>query len=128
MLAWMPWRAGNTYEELEANTVSGCTSRGNLLPPGLASRGWWRYLAGALLVVGGFTFTPAVTCSVYSIAREKFKILGAIGLVIAVLTVWLERETLYFAETGIALVPGTLLVMLVIAKLRAKAGGTSPWW
>ena len=85
-------------------------------------------MAGALLVVGGFTFTPAVTCSVYSIAREKFKILGAIGLVIAVLTVWLERETLYFAETGIALVPGTLLVMLVIAKLRAKAGGTSPWW
>ena len=79
-----------------------------------------RYLAAASLVICGFTFTPAITCSVYSIAREKLKSFGAIGLVIAAATLWLERETLYFIEMGLFLVPCTLLVMMVISKRRTK--------
>jgi len=83
--------------------------------------GWEHYIAKALLVICGFTFTPAMTCSVYSIVKEKLKILGGVGLFIATLTVWLQRETLYFIEMGIALVPCTLAVMMVIAKRRARA-------
>jgi hypothetical protein len=47
--------------------------------------------------------------------------LGGVGLFVAALTVWLQREMLYFIEMGIVLVPCTLLVMMVIAKRRAKA-------
>ncbi len=65
--------------------------------------------------------TPAVTCSVYSIVKEKLKMLGGVGLLIAALTVWLQRETLSFVEMGIALVPCTVVVMAVIAKRRARA-------
>jgi len=80
-----------------------------------------RYVAAALLVICGFTFAPALTCSVYSIVKEKLKMLGGVGLFIAALTVWLQRETLFFVEMGIALVPFTLVVMMVIAKRRARA-------
>jgi len=79
-----------------------------------------RYAAAALLVICGFTFTPAITCSVYSIAKEKLKSFGAVGLAIAAVTVWLERETLWFIEMGLFLVPCTLLVMMVISKRRAR--------
>jgi len=85
-----------------------------------------RYAAAALLVICGFTFTPAITCSVYSIASEKLKWFGAVGLVIAAVTVWLERETLYFIEMGLFLVPCTLLVMMVISKRRARAKEGAP--
>ena len=84
------------------------------------------YVAAALLVICGFTFTPAVTCSVYSILKEKLKILGAVGLLVAAFTVWLQRETLSFVEMGIALVPCTLVVMAVIAKRRARASEATP--
>ena len=80
--------------------------------------GWERYVAAALLIICGFTFTPAVTCSVYSIVKEKLKMLGGVGLFIAALTVWLQRETLSFVEMGIALVPCTLVVMAVIGGWR----------
>jgi hypothetical protein len=83
--------------------------------------GWERYVAAALFVICGFTFTPAVTCSFYSIVKEKLKMVGGIGLFIAGVTVWLQRETLYFIEMGIVLVPCTIVVMVVIAKRRATA-------
>ncbi len=73
----------------------------------------------ALLVVCGFTFTPALTCSVYSIAREKSKLFGTLAAMLFGLTVWFERDTLYFVEMGILLVPVTLVVMMLIAKHRA---------
>jgi hypothetical protein len=79
------------------------------------------HVAGELLATCGFTFTPAITCSVYSIAKERLKSFGSVGLVIAAVTVWLERETLYFIEMGLFLVPCTLLVMMVISKRRARA-------
>ena len=85
-----------------------------------------RYVAAALLVICGFTFTPAVTCSVYSLVKEKLKIFGGVGLFIAALTVWLQRETLSFVEMGIALVPFTLVVMTVIVKRRARASEATP--
>jgi hypothetical protein len=53
--------------------------------------------------------------------KEKLKIFGGVGLFIAGLTVWLQRETLYLIEMGIALVPCTLVVMMVLAKRRARA-------
>ena len=88
--------------------------------------GWGRYVAAALLVICGFTFTPAVACSVYSLVKEKLKMLGGVGLFVAALTVWLQRETLYFIEMGIALVPFTLVVMTVIVKRRARASEATP--
>lgn len=84
-----------------------------------------RYVAAALLVICGFTFTPAVTCSVCSILKEKLKILGGVGLLVAAFTVWLHRETLYFIEMGIVLVPLTLVVMLVIVKRRSRASAAT---
>ena len=91
--------------------------------------GWLRYIAAGLLVICGFTFTPAVTCAVYSVAMERLKVLGTVGLLIAALTIWLEPETLYFVEMGILLVPCTLLAMMIIVKRRAKTSGRpSLWW
>ncbi len=95
------------------------------LPVSRLLTGWRHYVTAALLVICGFTFTPAVTCSIYSIVKEKLKILGGAGLFVAALTVWLHRETLYFIEMGIVLVPLTLVVMMVIAKRRSRASAAT---
>ena len=84
--------------------------------------GWGLSLSAVLLVICGFTFTQAVTCSVYSIARENSKLFGMAGLVIAPVAVLVQPETLYFVEMGLGLVPCTLIVMMIIAKRRARTG------
>ncbi len=79
-------------------------------------------ISATLLIVCGFTFTPAITCCFYSIAREKSKVFGTAGLAIAAATIFAQRETLYFVEMGLLLVPCTLVVMMVIAKRRSTLG------
>lgn len=61
-----------------------------------------------------------MTCSIYSIAKEKSKLFGSLGLVIAAVTVLIQLETLYFVEMGLFLVPCTLIVMMIVAKRRAR--------
>jgi len=72
------------------------------------------------MVISSVLFTPALVCAVYSIVFEKFKLFGLAGLLVAGLTVFTERETLYFLEMGLVLVPCTVLVMMVVAKWRSK--------
>jgi hypothetical protein len=63
---------------------------------------------------------------VYSIIFEKSKLFGPIALLVGGLTVFAERETLYFVEMGLLLVPCTILVMMAIAKRRRNRKPDAP--
>ena len=87
----------------------------------LAEAGYVGKVVGAtIIVICGFLFTPALTCSVYSIFFERSKLFGFATLVVGGLTVYFERNTLYFVEMGLALVPCTVLVMMIISKRRNR--------
>lgn len=73
-----------------------------------------------VVLISGVLFAPAITCSVYSIVIEKAKIFGLAGLLLAGITIVAERETLYFLEMGLGTVPLTLLIMMVLARLRDR--------
>jgi hypothetical protein len=80
---------------------------------------WWP-LSAVVVIMSGVLFSPAMICSGYSIVCEKSKLFGSAGLLLAGLTLVTERETLYFLEMGLFLVPCTLLVMMAVAKYRRK--------
>jgi hypothetical protein len=75
---------------------------------------------GAVLIVFSYLlFSPAVVGAVYSIAAEKSKVFALAGLLVASVTVLLQRETLYFLAMGIFLVPGyAFAAMLVVIARR----------
>jgi hypothetical protein len=77
-------------------------------------------IAVGIMVISSLLFSPALVCSVYSIVFEKSKLFGLAGLLLAGLTLLIVRETLYFLEMGLFLVPCTVLVMMVLAKWRSK--------
>ena len=79
-----------------------------------------RPISAAIVVICGMLFTPALTCSVYSILCEKSKLWGSVALLLGGLTVITERETLIFVEMGLALVPLTLVVIMIVAKRRKR--------
>jgi hypothetical protein len=79
-----------------------------------------RTISVAVIVISSMLFSPAIVCSVYSIVFEKSRSFGLAGLLLAGFTLWIERGTLYFLEVGLLLIPGTVLMMLVIAKRRRK--------
>ena len=77
-------------------------------------------ISRVIIVICGMLFTPALTCSVYSILLEESKLWGSVAVSAGVLAVIIEWQTLYFLEMGLALVPCTLVVMMVIAKRRNR--------
>ncbi len=79
-----------------------------------------KFVSAALIIISSMLFSPALVCSAYSIVFEKTRLFGLAGLVLATLTLLIERETLWFLEMGLLLMPCTALVMLAVAKRRRK--------
>jgi len=77
-----------------------------------------RPISVAVILLSGVLFAPAITCSIYSIVIEKAKIFGLVGLLLAGITIVTERATLYFLEMGLATIPVTLLILMVVSKRR----------
>jgi len=77
-----------------------------------------RWAFAVFVIVGYFTFALAIVGCVYSLVAEHPKVVGIAGLVVALLTLLIERETLYFAEMGILLLPGYAFAYGVFVLVR----------
>ncbi len=79
-----------------------------------------KWLALLLIVICGVSFTPAITCSVFSVFRERSKVFALFGLAVAALTIVLEPKAIELLKLGLGLVPVTVVVLTVQAKRRAS--------
>ena len=84
---------------------------------------WAHFLSSAVILVAGISFAPAITCSVYSLFSERPRWVGLIGVILASVTIYFEPNTFYFAEMGLASVPLTLVVMIILIKRRDRNRG-----
>ena len=75
-------------------------------------------VAVGLTIVAYFTFALAIVGCLYSIISESPKVFGGIGLAVALVTILMERGTLYFAAMGILLLPayGFAYMLFIIVR------------
>lgn len=83
--------------------------------PALQAFGSW---AAALVIVGYFTFALAMVGCIYSVIAERPKAVGILGLAAALITVLVERGTLYFVGMEIFLIPAYGLAYMLFVIVR----------
>ena len=79
-----------------------------------------KLISVVVIVISGVFFAPAIICSFYSIVNEKAKIFALAGLLLAGITIVTQRATLIFLEMGLATIPLTLLIIMVVLKLKKR--------